>query len=122
MSAVLDPELPIGTAVIANESSTTDRFRILFAGAFWITAGISLLLGMMAIGIVATNLGYVIRTGNSLPNYIYSLFVLVPACAIGFGYSALQWRRRRPRRALIAFAVSSFATFVGPRLLLAILP
>ena len=98
-----------------------ERFWLLYACAFWLSAAITLLMAISAFGVVTMNLHYKLSTGNQLPTYIYSLFFLAPACAVGFGYSTIQWKRRLPRRATIAFLGSAVATFVGPRILLALL-
>jgi hypothetical protein len=111
---------PYNPPAKVNESKP-DRFWLFYVAAYWISFLAAVLQGLMAVGIVISNLPILWTPGNLLPTYIYCLFFLIPSCAIAFGYSAIQWKRRLPRRALVAFILATIGTFVGPQLLIAIL-
>ena len=99
-----------------------DRFWLFYVAAYWISLLIAVLQGLAAASIVISNLRILWAAPDRvLPTYIYCLFFLIPSCAIAFGYSAIQWKRRLPRRALVAFILATLGTFAGPQLLIAIL-
>lgn len=98
-----------------------NRYRILFALMFWLSAILAFLVFASAVLVVYQNYVAVTRTGGSLPVYIPLLVVLIFCCSLGLAFSSTRWRKRRTRQAAISFVVSIGLLLVGPYILLMLL-
>ena len=98
-----------------------DRNRVLFATAFWLTGIIAVLLAVATIYSAYTNYVVLRDSDAKVPTYIPLVTTLMICCSIGFTYSAIQWRNRKTRRALVAFLIATASVVGGPIILLILL-
>ena len=112
-----NPYSPASETADAN----LDRYRVLFATAFWLTAIIAVLLAVATIYSAYTNYSVVQKPGVKVPTYVPLVTTLMICCSIGFAYSAFQWRNRKARRALGAFLIATATVVGGPIILLILL-
>lgn len=112
---------PYSPATPENESERSERHPILFAIAFWLTATIAVLLAALAVFVAYYNFTMMREMGGRLPTYIPLVTTLMLVCSAALGYSASQWRKRKPGRALLSFLAAVVTVIAGPRTLLFLL-
>lgn len=101
--------------------AASDRYGLLFAAAFWLTGSIAVLVAAVPLYLAYINYLAMRDSGGSLPTYILLVTVLMICCSAGFSFSAIQWRRRNTRLAVISFLIAMATVVVGPYVLLMLL-